>query len=72
MCTTTLPHHLNLATTIEIGKGLFPNEMPEEVTVFAIGTKEVTRVSEEMTEKVQKAIPETVNLILEEIGSNKE
>ena len=62
------PHHFNLATTIEIGKRLFPNEMPEEVIVFAVGTLEVAQVTEEMTEKVKKAVPRAVNLVLEDIG----
>ncbi len=62
------PHHVNLATTLEIGKRLFPNEMPEEVTVFAVDTQEVATVTEEMTGKVKKAVPVVVSLVLEEIG----
>ncbi len=64
------PHHFNLATTLEIGKRLFPNEIPEEVAVFAVGTQEVATVTEEMTEKVKKAVPRVVSLVLEEIGSS--
>jgi len=63
------PHHFNLATTLEIGKRLFPKEIPEEIIVFAVGTQEVTKVTEEMTVKVKKAIPRVVSLILEEISS---
>ena len=63
------PHHFNLATTVEIGKRLFPNEMPEEVIVFAVGTQEIAIVTEEMTGKVKEAIPKAVNLVLEEIGA---
>lgn len=68
-CSTTLLHHLNLNTMIEIGKKLFPKEMPEEVIVFAIGTQQVTKVTEEMTGKVKEAIPKIVSLVLEEISS---
>ena len=63
------PHHFNLATTLEIGKRLFPNKMPEEVIVFAVGTQEAATVTEEMTGKVKKAIPQAVSLILQEIGA---
>ena len=63
------PHHFNLATTLEIGKRLFPNKMPEEVIVFAVGTQEAAKVTEEMTGKVKKAIPQAVSLVLQEIGA---
>ena len=64
------PHHFNLVTTLEIGKKLFPNEIPREITVFAVNTREVTRVTEEMTEPVKEAIPKVVALVLEELSSN--
>ena len=67
VCSVASPHHLNLATTIEIGKKLFGGQIPAEVIVFAIGTQEVTRVTEEMTERVREAIPRVVNLVLEEL-----
>ena len=60
---------MNLATTIKIGKKLFAEQIPKEIIVFAIGTQEVTRVTEEMTEKVKEAIPKVVNLVLEELSS---
>lgn len=72
VCSVTSPHHLNLATTIEIGKKLFGEQIPEEVIVFAIGAQEVTRVTEKMTERVKEAIPKVVSLILEEVDPNKE
>lgn len=43
--------------------------MPEEVTVFAAGTQEVAKVTEEMTGKGREAIPKIVSLVLEEISS---
>jgi hydrogenase maturation protease len=66
---TASPHHLNLATTIEIGRMLFPEEMPQEVAIFAIGTQQVTEVTEEMTAKVKQAIPKVVDLILKEVNA---
>ena len=67
-CSATSPHHLNLATTIEIGKRLFPQEIPGEVIIFAVGAQEVTEVTEEMTARVKEAIPRVINLVLEELG----
>jgi hydrogenase maturation protease len=61
------PHHFNLVTTIEIGKKLFPNEMPEETIVYAVKVNDVTSVTEKMTKEVEEAIPEVVRLILEEL-----
>lgn len=65
------PHHFNLATTIEIGKKLFPGMMPKEVITFAVGTEEATMVTEEMTDSVEKAIPMVVNLVLDELSLSK-
>lgn len=63
------PHHFNLSTTIEIAKRLFPDEMPEEVTVFAVAIRDVERITEEMTDRVEQAIPEVVDLVLKEVGA---
>jgi hydrogenase maturation protease len=61
------PHHFNLATTLAIGKKLFPDEMPSEVTVFAVNTEDATIVTDEMTDKVRDAIPRVVSLVSEEL-----
>jgi len=62
---TISAHHLNLLTTIKLGKKLFPKKMPGEVIVFAVNIQEVTEFTEEMTRKVREAIPKVVNLVLE-------
>ena len=64
------PHHFNLATTVEIGRKLFPDMMPEEVIAFGIGTEEPAIVTEEMTASVEGAIPVVVGLVLDEIHRN--
>jgi len=66
----TSPHHFNLPATIEIGRRLFPNEMPKEVVVYAVGAQDVAQISEEITDKVKKAIPAVISLVLEEINHN--
>ena len=68
---TISPHHSNLATTIEIGKKLFAKHIPEEIIVFAVGTREVAKVTEEVTPKVKEAIPKVINLVLEELSSTE-
>ena len=62
------PHHFNLATTLEIGRQLFPGEIPEDVTVFAIDTVEAAEITEEMTAKVREAIPLVVSRVLEKLN----
>ena len=62
------PHHFNLVSTIEIGKRLFPNEMPKEIVVFAVGIHEVINVAEEMTEKTKESSSKLVGLVLEELS----
>ena len=64
-------HHLNLLTTFKLGRELFPKKMPGEVAVLAIGIQEVARVTEQMTRKVREAVQKAVNLILEEIDTNR-
>ena len=58
------PHHFNLATTLEIGRKLFPGEIPEDVTVFAVDTLEATEITEEMTDRVREAMPGLVSRVL--------
>jgi hydrogenase maturation protease len=65
------PHHFNLATTLEIGKRLFPNKIPGEVTVYAVGTQEVAQVTEEMTDRVENAVPKVAGLILAELKPSR-
>jgi hydrogenase maturation protease len=66
---TTSLHNTNLATAIEIGKKLLTEKMPKEIVIFAIEVEQVTKFTEEMTQKVKEAVPKAVNLVLEEIGS---
>lgn len=65
---TTSAHDTNLATAIKIGNEFAREQMPKEIVIFAIEVEEVTKFTEDMTEKVRKAVPEVVNLVLREIG----
>ena len=64
------PHHFNLATTLEIGKKLFPAQIPRDVVLYAVEAEEATAVSEEMTRAVERAVPRAVDLVMEEINSS--
>jgi hydrogenase maturation protease len=60
------PHQINLATALELGK-MLNLAMPEEITVFAVEAKDITSFSEECTPEVEKAIPEAVRVVLEDL-----
>ncbi len=62
------PHQMNLATALELGK-MLSLAMPEDVTVFAIEAKDIASFSEECTPEVEKAIPEVVKMVLEDLGA---
>jgi hydrogenase maturation protease len=66
---TVTPHEAALVNTIEIGNSLFPGEMPAEVIIFAIQTKDVKQVSSEMTPAVKAAVPKVVKMIMKELGN---
>jgi hydrogenase maturation protease len=64
---TFTAHEAALATAIELGKALFPGEMPTEVVVYAVQTYDVEHVTGKMTPKVKAAVPQVVRLIMAEI-----
>jgi len=61
-------HNLNLATTLNIGNKVFPGEIPGEIVIFAVASQNVDFVTEEMTGNVKQAVPQVVDLVLEELG----
>jgi hydrogenase maturation protease len=60
------PHQVNLATALELGK-MLNLAMPQEITIFAVGAKDTTSFSEKCTPEVEKAIPEVVKMVLEDL-----
>ncbi len=62
-----LTHGVNLTTVFEMGRRLFPGEMPREVVIYAISAGEVSTFSEEMTTPVRAAVPKVVALVMEEL-----
>jgi hydrogenase maturation protease len=61
------PHQINLVTALELGK-MLSLAMPREITVFAVEAKDITAFSEKCTPEVEKAIPEVVKMVLEELS----
>ena len=60
------PHQINLATALELGK-MLNLEMPRQITVFAVEAKDITSFSEKCTPEVERAIPEVVKMVLEDL-----
>jgi len=60
------PHQINLFTALELGK-MLNLAMPKKVTIFAIEAKDITSFSERCTPEVERAIPEVVRTVLEEL-----
>ena len=62
----SLPHQINLATSLELGNAL-NLAMPQEITIFAVEAKDITNFSEKCTPEVDQAIPKLVKMVLEEL-----
>jgi len=60
------PHQINLVTALELGKVLNLT-MPQKISIFAVEAKDTTSFSEGCTPEVEQAIPEVVNMVLDEL-----
>ena len=60
-------HQINLVTALELGK-MLDLTMPQEITIFAVEAKDITSFSEKCTPEVERAIPEAVKMVLEELN----
>ncbi len=61
-------HSCGLATVIELGRKIYQEQFPQDVTVLAVGIRAVDAISEEMTSEVQAVIPELVKQVIHEIN----
>jgi hydrogenase maturation protease len=62
------PHQINLVTALELGKVL-NLEMPQEITILAVEAKDVSNFNERCTPEVERAIPEAVKMVLDDLVS---
>ncbi|MBU7014244.1 MAG: hydrogenase maturation protease [Theionarchaea archaeon] len=60
---TSSSHDVSFSEAINLGKTLFPGEMPSRIVVVGIEVQDTETFSESPTEPVQKAIPEAARLI---------
>jgi len=61
------PHDVNLATALELGRKL-SLPLPQQITIFAIETKDVTSFGEKCSPEVTKAVPACVEMIVQELN----
>ena len=60
------PHQTNLVTALELGK-MLGLVMPQKITIFAVEAKDIASFSEKCTPEVERAIPEAIKMVLEEL-----
>jgi len=60
------PHQTTLVTALELGK-MLGLVMPQKITIFAVEAKDIASFSEKCTPEVERAIPEAVKMVLEEL-----
>ncbi|HUW42669.1 MAG TPA: hydrogenase maturation protease, partial [Thermoplasmata archaeon] len=61
------PHGVNLSTAIALGRKTSPERMPREIVFIAMQAEDVSTFSEKMTAKVEKRLPDFVDLVVKEI-----
>lgn len=66
----TGPHEVNMATAIEWGNRLEPGRMPKEIYFVAVEVVDVQTLSEEITPRVQEALPDIVDTVVGLINSD--
>jgi hydrogenase maturation protease len=58
-------HDLNLVDTLNIGK--LVQKMPSEIIIYGVEVIRVAEFTKDMTPEVEAAIPEVIDLVIEEI-----
>jgi hydrogenase maturation protease len=60
------PHQINLVTALELGK-MLNLAMPRKMIIFAVEARDIDTFGEKCTPEVEKAIPEVVKMVLDEL-----
>ncbi len=58
-------HDMSFSEAVELGRKLFPDEMPSQIVIVGIEVKDTETFSEKPTEPVRKAIPRAVEMVKE-------
>lgn len=61
------PHGINIATALALGRRIMPERMPKSVVFIAVEAEDLVNVKEELTPKVQAALPAIIRKVEEEI-----
>ena len=65
------PHDVDFATALELGSRLGLG-LPRQIVIFAIEVADTATFSEDCTPKVRQAIPKAVEMIVEELGRDRD
>ncbi len=66
---TTSAHDTSLQNAITLGRSMGA-QLPEEITVVGIATRQIHDFSEELSPPVAEAVPQTVQIVLELLKQN--
>jgi hydrogenase maturation protease len=61
------PHGINIATALALGRKVVPERMPKSVVFIAVEAEDLINVKEQLTPKVQAALPMIVKTVEDEI-----
>ncbi len=65
-------HDVSFFEAVQLGKELFPEEMPSDIVVVGIEVQDVETFSETPTPLVLQAVPKAVNLVLHLVETMKQ
>ncbi len=67
----THSHGTDLITILQLGRQLFPDDMPPEIFLIAVEAGDTTTISDEPTPNVQNAIKKVVKIIVDNIAAEE-
>jgi hydrogenase maturation protease len=62
------PHDVDFTSTLELGKRLGLS-LPDEIIILAVEVADITNFSESLTPEVEKAVPEVIQMVLDELAN---
>jgi len=57
------PHGINIATALALGRKVVPERMPKVVVFIAVEAEDLINVKEQLTPKVQAALPRIIKMV---------
>jgi hydrogenase maturation protease len=60
------PHGINIATALALGRKVVPERMPKQVVFIAVEAEDLINVKEQLTPKVQAALPRIIKMVEDE------